>query len=975
MFNDRAPVYGLASFLFFLSGFTGLVYEVVWFRQLTHVCGSSSLAMAAVAGSFLFGLGLGAWRLGKIADRSASPFVLYGWCEIGIGLLAVLLPYLIVRLNTIEGSLYPIVSSRPLVHYFARFVIVFFVLGLPCLLMGGTLPMLIKELSLWGQKPGESVAWLYAVNTGGGAVGCYAAGFHLMPSIGLQWTNALAAGANVLVGAVVLIWSRMTPYRLAIAEREARVGSRRVEGRSGSAAVGQRFYALHVAVVLTGCAALVLQMVWARQLALILGGSTYAFTAVVVVMLLGIGSGSFIFRVWSARLSNDIYAPLLIITALVLATVCGLFLVPVLTSVVAVAQPLRSFQVFNGLLSISVAAALEFVPAVGMGILFPLLIQLNRAEASEVGRAVGGLYALNALGAIAGASLAPSLVFSYWGTAGGVSLALTLYGVALILLFRPRSWSHVAVGVTCFMMLCAGLWLGVPNDPRVTNVGQYMYGYQDPQYLRESRKILYFREGAVSNVLVTQEPGGHRALRVNGKVDATDQRDMAMQLGLAYFPRMFVPGARDVLVIGLGSGTTSGASLLFPDARITCCEIEPAVLAASRFFSSVNHEPEASPRFRVRFDDGRSYLQGRRDTYDLILSEPSNPWLAGISNLFTRQFYELAKQRLKPGGVLAQWIQAYSFSVADYAMVVRTIQSVFPHSGLIRISDSDTILLASADPIDVDMAKLQVVQSQVDALGEVRSDLNAYFGTSDVATLLLRHHLLDDDGLRRLSVNEGSQIIHTDTNLRLEFDAPLRLFEATAQSVGTAIVGSAAAHQFTDAFERWGCSIEQLDVFHDLAMLFARYDHRDVAIQLAGFALGRDSDNTTFLADQLVLSTDIDGIDLEAAVDKILAVSELEANRVGVAYWKARNHDSAATVFERIVAKYPNSVTALSNLAGNYKALGQFSRAENAIKKALVLDPFSELANKAYRAMADQVPNDGQQNDLVGGINKAPRQP
>src|SRR5262249_44997863 len=182
-------------------------------------------------------------------------------------------------------------------------------------------------------------------------------------------------------------------------------------------------------------------------------------------------------------------------------------------------------------------------------------------------------------------------------------------------------------------------------------------------------------------------------LRLNGKVDGTTGPDMLTQLGLAYFPRFLRPAARNLLVIGFGSGTTAGTSLLFPEARVTCCEIEPAVFAASQYFAEINHSPEASPRFSLVVDDGRSYLQASREKFDLIISEPSNPWMAGISNLFTREFYQAAKERLTDDGLLTQWVQLYDFAPSDYALILRTVSSVFPHVALVLINEAaDSIL-------------------------------------------------------------------------------------------------------------------------------------------------------------------------------------------------------------------------------------------------------------------------------------------
>src|SRR5262249_7945722 len=372
-------------------------------------------------------------------------------------------------------------------------------------------------------------------------------------------------------------------------------------------------------------------------------------------------------------------------------------------------------------------------------------------------------------------------------------------------------------------------------------------------------------------------------LRLNGKVDGTTGPDMLTQLGLAYFPRFLRPAARNVLVIGFGTGTTAGASLLFPDARVTCCEIEPAVFAAAQYFADVNHSPETSPPFSLVLDDRTSYLQPTPHRLHSITSEPSNPWLTGISNLFTQEFSQAARDRLSDDGLLAQWVQTYGFTMADYALIMRTVSSVFPHVALVVLDVPDTVLLASQAPLTGTRASVQAAQALVNASPEVQADLTQWFASTDVVSLLMKHLVLDGEEVKGLVEKDGARAINTDVNMRLEFDAPRRLYQPPpAVPVMREILASARPTRFAEAFERWGGTKEQARAFHLAATIFASQNLLELARQLAAAGLRIDPEQPQLLADRLTLSPREADIDtLERSLPAILALDEARASKVG----------------------------------------------------------------------------------------------
>ncbi len=938
---------GPATALFFLSGATGLAYEVIWFRRFSHIWGASTLAMAAVVASFLLGLGVGAHFLGRVADRVRSPLKGYAICEALIAVLALLIPLECSLLSPASGVLYPALSGHPFLYTAVRFLLTFLILGPPCILMGGTFPLLVRQFAGQGAV-GPIAGWLYAVNTGGAAVGCYLAGFHLLPMLGLSGTNVLAASLNAAIAIVAFFLGRRLeqPGPLAVPVPPPETPTAPVP-RSG---------ALYAAAALTGLSALLLQMVWTRQLCVMLGGSTYALTSTLVVILLGIGLGSLLFRLVVDRIPDPSRAAAWSLGLLILSAGATRLLVHPLTVAVGLSGSLRSLGLGNAAVCLAASAALELLPSICMGFNFPLLVHLTRRRADDAGRTVGTVYAWNTAGSILGAAATAPLGLALLGSANTLAVGLVLYTVAALLLLPFRGRRNLIALAGLVVLSVIGVFCGHRKlDPRVTDQGMFMYGYREP----EQRRVLYYKEGASCNVTVT-EHGLDRALSVNGKVDATSDGDMDMQLGIAYLPRFLRPEAKNVLVIGYGSGTTSGASLLFPGTRVTCCEIEPAVFGASSEFSRVNHTPEKNPNFTIVFDDGRSHLQGTREHYDLILSEPSNPWLAGVASLFTREFYAVCREKLGARGVLAQWIQLYSFSEAEYALVIRTATASFRHAALLRVSSGDTILLASDSPILPDRATIDASQKLLDGLPEIREDLKKHLDGDDVRSVLLPRLLLDEAGLKRLAAASTSDTVNTDLNLRLEFDAPLRLFTSDLNpevDMDPVIFGAVEAPWLRGMVEGWGCTKSQVPALRSLSKELAKHKLDERAIDALTLALGLDVSSAPLLADRAILQRNLPEEELLRTVSSIVERAPDEALRVAQDFNRRSKYPLAIEICRRILARHPGSATAWHQLALACEFNKDDEKAKEAYAKALELDPLNAAIRKDYDSFDKRRPH------------------
>jgi spermidine synthase len=390
---------------------------------------------------------------------------------------------------------------------------------------------------------------------------------------------------------------------------------------------------------------------------------------------------------------------------------------------------------------------------------------------------------------------------------------------------------------------------------------------------------------------------------------------------------------------------------LFSGTRVTCCEIEPAIVAAAPHFAEVNHSPNESSRFTAVCDDARAYVQGTNEKYDLILSEPSNPWIAGVSNLFTVEFYRIASQKLAPSGIFAQWIQTYTFGADDYKMVIRTMREVFPYQRLIRIADGDTILLGANESLDRNQSIVQESQRLVDASSACQADLSRYFGMSDVAALLLTYTFLDERAMEKLVDSEGSRRLNLDRNLQLEFRAARHLYDHGG-TVDRLVLGAARTGWFVEHYNRLGCDARHSSSLHELAELFQNANSKDTAAALVEFGLRNDPNSSDLLADKLILEQSPDPSVLERLLASWDPLAGVAAHRVGVAFWKRKQFADAVVIFEQLSQRYPNASSLWTNLAINYALAGNHAKAERAHRRALELDPTNDFSRREAASFA-----------------------
>jgi spermidine synthase len=657
--------------------------------------------------------------------------------------------------------------------------------------MGATLPVLAQVAAPDPATAGSRVGRLYAANTAGAVLGAASAGFLLLPVLGALATNRLAALVNLAIGTTAILVGRATRRGWVMGPpppRRPRSARGTVPSPLPSAPERWAVPAALGTIMLAGSLAMVYQVAWNRALGLVLGSSTYAFTVTLTTVLLGLAGGSALAARWVDRLA----AP-----GLALGVVQVLTGVTAFAGLVGLAEApylfVRLFTATGGrhagvvALQFLIAAGLILLPALLAGAVLPLCVRLAATGGLPVAALVGNLYGLNAFGAIVGSVMARFLLVPRTGIRGALVFAIlvNLLLAAALGLACPGPRRRLARGLAVVApLLAVGLVLSAPtwkasvmasgvavNAPRLARLNRAAFRY----FRDETVRLLFYREGITTTVSV-ELLGEKLSLHVDGKADAsTSPVDMPTQVLLGHLPALIHPGPQDVLLIGLGSGITAGAILRHPVRALTVVELEPAVVRASRFFDTVSHRPLEDPRTRLVANDARNHLLLTRDRYDLIVSEPSNPWMAVAATLFTQEFFAQIRDRLTPGGVFGQWLQLYSLAPDIVQTVVATFQAVFPHAAMFRTATGDTILLGSTAPFRIDPDGLRRRASEA----RVRADL-ARAGVSGPADLGARIALDLGDATRFA----GAAPVNTDDNGRVEFAAPRTLYvDAVAENL------------------------------------------------------------------------------------------------------------------------------------------------------------------------------------------------
>jgi spermidine synthase len=743
----------LLVLLFMGSGCAALIYEIVWLQLLELVIGASGVSIGVLLAMFMGGMCLGSFLLPRVVPQHHHPLRIYAVLELAIAALGLVLLFTMPGV----GAVYSVRAGSGVLNIFQRAIIAGVCLLPPTLLMGATLPLIAR----WVKGTPKGIQWVglfYAGNAVGAVFGCLFAGLYLLRVYDTAVATYVAVAINAAVACIAFGMGTEASGGLGT---EASVPSSCTAELATDASVPNA-PAVHLAIALSGAAALGGEVTWTRLLSLTLGPTVYTFSIILAVFLLGLGIGS----------SAGAFAASFFRNARTAFGACQLLLAAAVAwAALAITQSLPSWPI-NPALAASpwITFQMDFVrsmwaifpAAVLWGASFPLALASVASPDHDPDRLVGGIYAANTIGAIVGAIAFSMILIPTVGTQQAQRVLIGASAVAglLVLLTERRRFRNFVLPILCAM----AAFLLVRTVPPVPP-GVVAYGRQLPSQ-RTLPKILYVGEGMNASVAVTDWNDAVRNFHVSGKVEASsDPVDMRLERMLGHISALFHPKPRSVLVVGFGAGVTAGSFVLYPDVeRIVICEIEPLIpKVVSTYFEKENYGVLKDPRTHVVYDDARHYIRTSGEKFDVITSDPIHPWVKGAATLYTQEYFELAKRRLNPGGIITQWVPLYETTSNVVKSEMATFFKVFPDATVwgndIDGKGYDVILMARNGPMTIDGDALRerlhrldyarVAHSLDDAVGSEVDLLATYAGRpSDLQSWLADAEINRDRNLR-----------------------------------------------------------------------------------------------------------------------------------------------------------------------------------------------------------------------------------
>ena len=695
----------LVLMLFFGSGALALVYQVVWARMMTHVFGSTALAVGTVLAAFMSGMAVGSWTIGRLADRSTNRLRLYAWLEIGIAVSALATHLALDRMDAVYPALHGLVGGSAPLLGLVRFLAAFVLVMAPTVLMGATLPVLSRYLVGDLERVGARLSTLYSINTLGAVAGVLLTGFLLIGSYGIHVPVYGAVLGNLLIGCVAWIASgragQSAPEVHSVGWRpDSRVDA--AEGALNASTLNLVLLGLGI----SGFTSFAYEIYWTRSLVFVLGNSTYALTTMLGAFLSGIALGGYLVRFAIGRYTDRVavfgWIQLLlgILSALALPS---LFAIGDPQSLNRALMHISDHPLPLVLSGFGLAFLVMLPPATLIGATFPLVGQLAVRELNRTGASIGRVYAINTAGNVLGALLPGVLLLDLLGiqkgilAMAGINVLLGLVVLATRLLRPPghRAWRLVLPAV---MLASALLMTRAPLRFQFPSQGE-----------RSFHQVLYYREGPLATTKVSLDPvHGEKSMGVDGIVIGGTGNIMFKELLLAHLPRLLVDDTAQELSVGLGSGMLVGESARHAGVReITAVEIAPSVIAGAAKFRAENHGILDDPRLRLVNDDIKNFLRVTGQKYQVISAdEKTADDYASNGFSYSLEYYELLREHLAPGGLVAQWVPA-TLPPRQYQMVLKTFSHSFSYVQLWqflpahRLGPFNSILIGSMQPVSI----------------------------------------------------------------------------------------------------------------------------------------------------------------------------------------------------------------------------------------------------------------------------------
>lgn len=757
--------------IFIFSGASGLIYQVIWMRQLTLIFGSTVFATSTVLTAFMGGLALGSYYFGKKIDESTqSPLRIYALLEAGIGAFCLVWPLIL----TVLGALYVLIHRNITSEFYTlsliRFVLTFGVLLIPSTLMGGTLPVLTRFFVKRLEQLGTNIGILYALNTFGAVIGTVAAGFFLIEALGIQWTLGVGIVINFAVTVIALAITRKA------SATEIDDPQEETQQPESEAVTHQPERNLVLwAIGVSGFCALAYEVLWTRIMVFFLGSTTYAFATMLAAFLFGIALGSMVFARWVDRIKH----PVAIFGIVQLGIgLFALILMPAFEELYGMSRAFQSTFGASRFWTFFSCFLVMCLPTFLMGASFPLVTKIYTGSARQLGKSIGNVYAVNTVGSILGAFCAGFILIPLLGIRPSIVLMVALNtGVGCLLVLRSSEQTGTGKA------LVQGVGIGMP----ILNVGLaviLLLTVNQPLFLksaifktqRPGDTLVDYNEEVDATVTTLKDDEGVYRLYVDTNQAADASRwDSPSHRVIAHLPLLLHPRPKRALVVGFGMGLTS-YSITQHGVQVDAIELSSGVISAARkYFTHINKNVFESPLFNYKLNDGRNHILMTKTKYDMISTGIIHPLVsAGSSNIYTADFYRLCRKILTEDGIMCQWVPLHRLPEAHYKMIVRTFIEVFPETTLwYKYTPDFVILIGTRQPLLINYKNF-IARAQI---ANIREGLAA----DDLDGL----SLLDSFMMGPETVHKyvGVGPIHTDNRPRLEFFRGADLVDTTTQNV------------------------------------------------------------------------------------------------------------------------------------------------------------------------------------------------
>lgn len=795
---------------FFLSGMAGLIYQVVWSKYFNLFLGATSYSTAILLSTFMGGLALGNHIFGKFVDRIRNPLRLYSFLEFGIGIACALFPlyfdllfnlYFIVARGSIPNTTGNIIL---------KIIFSIFTILVPTTLMGGTLPVMSKFIIRQIQEVGAKVGLLYFLNTVGAILGTLIGGYFIIHTLGIDFSMQLFSFVNLLIGVVTYYLSKRVSEDYSLSEEDA---EKREEGYPKYTDTQVRIVLMMIGV--SGFVSMVYEVVWTRMLALIIGSAVQSFAIMLFTFITGIAIGSYVIHRLMGRLKDHLFAFAVsefLIAVTVIAVLPLYMRLPYYFNIIGGVIPRTDsmFPVYEfGKIIICFIAM--FLPTFFIGMTLPLASHINTRSISRLGIGIGDTFSINTLGNLIGSFVAGFIFLPTIGMETSMKVGILMnMGIAVVLFFYTSIHRYIKVLVSLSLVISV-IWLSLYQfiDKEYIQRGNFRVrqrfarSFEEFKKLKDQERLVFYKEGKGSLVTVTKSEKGILSLRINGKPDASTGFDMPTQIWCGHIGVLLHENPEDVFLLGMGSGVTGGVLATHKEVKnIELAEISKEVIEAAELFKEKNYDVLHNPKVKIINADGREYLRlNPQKKYDIIISEPSNPWMAGVANLFTVQYFEEVKRHLKENGLFVQWFQAYETNDRILNIMFNTFGKVFEYAYVFAPAHLDLLIVGSDKPITLNRERIIKKFLDPEFFSTVKDKDN--MGIPDTVEKFVSMNLIGDKKYQ-IYYGRGDEdlLVNEDKFPIIEYEAPRAFFVGRTSDIIFSIAETNMSYNYSSLFTK-----------------------------------------------------------------------------------------------------------------------------------------------------------------------------